>query len=87
MLHNDNDKVFICDYIDIIRAKYASVNQGLDSYLDVIQSLAQRMEDVIVERKQNLIDEGYIKCPLCGSMSKPDIELGFKYFNCCGFIK
>jgi len=79
----DKDRMFICDYIDIIRSK---TPDDIDEYLILIQNLAQRMEDVLRDRKEKLFSEGYIKCPRCGTMSKPDYELGLNYFYCCGYF-
>jgi len=79
-----NNKVYLCNYIDSIRDLLLDVNDiRIDNYLDNIQFLAQRMEDVLIERKEKLMSEGYIKCPSCGEMSKPE----FDYYMCCGFIK
>jgi len=79
-----NHKTYICDYIDLIRESLVDNNfNRIHCYLDNIQFLAQRMEDVLKERKEKLIEEGYIKCPLCGAMSVPE----FDHYTCCGFIK
>jgi len=83
------DKNYICDYIEDIRTILDSPNCSIDDincHLDVIQFLALRMENVLIERKQLLINEGYIKCPSCGLMNKSINDNGYVYYKCCGFL-
>jgi len=76
-----NNKTYVCDYIDLIRN--LNTDEHISCYLDNIQFLVQRMEDVLIERKNRLTEEGYMKCPSCGSMSKPELNC----YKCCGYIE
>jgi len=85
--NESQDKNYVCDYIGMIKNMIISLDEEeqITAYLENIQHMVQNMENVLIDRKDKLLQEGYVVCPSCRSVIKPMLYSGLYYYNCCGF--
>jgi hypothetical protein len=90
-VHQLDRNLYVCDFLDELRkfvgGLVLSMNdrQKANSIIDSIQHLAEHMENRLAERGDLLREAGYFKCPACGSMTVPVMDLGITMYKCCGY--
>ena len=84
-------KATICDELDYLRVSiYGSqeINKKdklkLLSKVESCQTMANKLEQKLVEKIEILLDEGFVKCEHCKVWGRPQRSVHGTIYSCCG---